>query len=503
MSIGPPSSGRPTGPPSGPLSGPAGPPPGPPSQPPGGGGGGSQGGQPNQPWWRSTRRIGMLTTAVVVAAVLAVVFTRPGGGSGKGGEVFLQAADSSGQDPFTESSATKSSVAPASSIPAASSAASAVSEGSAVPANEVRGVDGGAPGLYSGTKNSGSCDIEKQISYFQASPSRNRAFAAQVGVRPSGVPAYLRSLTPVQLRADTRVTAHGYRDGGSTTYQSVLQTGTAVLVDGHGVPQVRCACGNPLTPPVAQKNSPRTTGSAWSGYRPSNVVVVAPAAQIVNVFVLFDHKRDDWFGRHRGDHTGHEDRPAKPPADPNPMNPPVHHGCPPTSGGTGRPGATPCPSASTGPSGWASPGTSPGTGSKSPSSNSPSSKSPSSESPSSKPPSSESPKTESPKSESPKSESPKTEPPKSESPKTESPKSEAPKSESPKTESPKPQAPVPGSPAPESPKSEVPPSAQPPSVASPGSESAVSSAAPVSPQAPPSSAAPAPPESGGLGSPPV
>ncbi|MEU0970972.1 DUF6777 domain-containing protein [Streptomyces sp. NPDC005917] len=445
MSVEPPSSGRPTGPPSGPLSGPSGPPPGPPSQPPTGGGGGSQDGQPHQPWWRSAPRIAVLATAVVVAAVLAVVFTRPGGGSGKGGEVFLQAADSAGQDPYTESTATKSSVAPATSAPAAPAA-------SAEPANEVRGVDGGAPGLYSGTKNSGSCDVDKQIRYFQASPSRNKAFAAQVGVRPSGVPAYLRSLTPVQLRADTRVSAHGYRDGNSTTYQAVLQTGTAVLVDGHGMPRVRCACGNPLTSPVAQKSTPRTTGTAWSAYRPSNVVVVAPAAQIVNVFVLFDPEHGDWFGRHRGDHSGHEDRPAKPPANPNPMNPPVHHGCPPTPGRTGSPGATPCPSASTGPSRPSSPGT----GSKSPSSNSPSSK-----------------------------------PPSSESPKTESPKTESPRSE----------APAPESSAPESPKSEAPPSAQPPSPASPGPQSAVSSAAPVSPPAPPSSALSAPPGSEGPGSP--
>lgn len=421
----------------------------------------------------------MLTTAVVVAAVLAVVLTRSDGGSGKTGEVFLQAANSSGQDPFTESSATKSSVAPASSVPAGP-------DNPAAPVNEVRGVDGGAPGLYSGTKNSSSCDIEKQIRYFQASPSRNKAFAAQVGVRPSGVPAYLRSLTPVQLRADTRVTAHGYRDGGSTTYQSVLQTGTAVLVDGHGVPQVRCACGNPLTPPVAQQNTPRTTGAAWSGYRPSNVVVVAPAARIVNVFVLFDHKHDDWFGRQRGDHTGHDDRPVKPPADPNPMNPP----------------------ASSHPSGPSSPGASHGTGSPSPSSNSPSSKPPSSESPSSKPPSSsesartESPKSESPKPESPKTESPRTESPKTESPKTEAPRSEAPKTESPKTEPPKNQSPKSEAPAPQSPKSAAPPS-QVPSPASPGSESALSPASPASPQAPPSSAPHVPPESGSPGSPAV
>ncbi|MFD8810381.1 hypothetical protein ACFV23_02495, partial [Streptomyces sp. NPDC059627] len=118
MSVEPPSSGRPTGPPSGPLSGPSGPPSQPPSQPPGDGGG--QGGEPRRPWWKSVPRVATLTTAVVVAAALGLVLTRSGDSSGKHGEVFLQAANSSGQDPFTESTATKSSAVPASAAPAAS-----------------------------------------------------------------------------------------------------------------------------------------------------------------------------------------------------------------------------------------------------------------------------------------------------------------------------------------------------------------------------------------------
>ncbi|MEU2334379.1 DUF6777 domain-containing protein [Streptomyces sp. NPDC013172] len=458
MSVEPPSSGRPTGPPSGPLSGPSRPPAGPPPQPPGGdaghgggpgggpgggrgdrrgggpgdgqgggpgdghggGSGDGRGGGPPGAWWRSAPRIAMLTTAVVVVAALAVVLTRTAG-SGGPGEVFLQSANSSGQDPFTRSTATKT--VSASAAPVASGAATA-------PTNEVRGVDGGAPGLYSGTKNSSSCDVEQQIRYFQASPPRNQVFAAQVGVQPAGVPAYLRSLTPVQLRADTRVTGHGYRDGGATTYQAVLQAGTAVLVDAHGVPRVRCACGNPLTPPVAQRTAPRTVGAAWPGYRPGDVVAVAPAAQVVDVFVLFDHEHHDWFDRHRGDHTGQHDRPAKPPAHPNPMNPP----------------ASPSPSTPA----------SPGGGSNPPASNQSSPNAPSSQPPGSKPPSS------------------------SHSHTSESPKSESPKSESPSSKSQEPQSPQSGPPSPQSPKSEAPASESPASPPSPGPESAVSPAAPAS-----------------------
>ncbi len=87
---------------------------------------------------------------------------------------------------------------------------------------------------------------------------------------------------------DTRVTNHGYRDGAATSYQAVLQAGTAVLVDNHGVPRVRCACGNPLTPPVAQQTTPKRTGDTWSSYRPQNVVVVTPAPRIINIFVIYD-----------------------------------------------------------------------------------------------------------------------------------------------------------------------------------------------------------------------
>ncbi|KKD06780.1 DUF6777 domain-containing protein [Streptomyces sp. WM6386] len=307
MSVEPPSSGRPTGPPSGPLSGPSQPPSGPPSQPPGGSGGAPPSPEPHRPWWRSVPRIALLATAVAAAVVLGLVLTRPDGGSGKSGnsEVFLQAAGKTGPDPFTGSTATDSSAAPVSASPATESASP----------NAVRGVDGSAPGLYGGTRNVASCDVKRQIKALRANPPVNQAFASVAGVQPSGVPAYLRSLTPVQLRMDTRVTNHGYRDGHATGYQAVLQSGTAVLVDSRGVPRVRCACGNPLTPPVAQRSAPKRTGDTWSSYRPSNVVVVAPSVTVINIFVIYDHDSDDWVARHRGD-TAHKDKPTEPPVNP-------------------------------------------------------------------------------------------------------------------------------------------------------------------------------------------
>jgi hypothetical protein len=291
---------------------------------------------------------------------LALVFTHSGGGGGKkSGEVFLQAADKSGPDPFTPSTAKNSSTAPVSPSPATASAQS----------NAVQGVDGGAPGLYGGSRNVSSCDVEQQIKYLQATPAKTQAFAGVEGIAPSQVPAYLRSLTPVQLRMDTRVTNHGYRNGTATNYQAVLQAGTAVMVDGHGVPRVRCACGNPLTQPVAQQGAFRQAGDAWPSYRPSNTVVITPAPQIINVFVIYDPHHKAWIGRHRGD-TGHHDRPVKPPARPSPS----------VSGTTPTP-SSPCAS---------SPGKSAPSSPSSPSSSSPSSESPSSVPPTTSPPTSDS-----------------------------------------------------------------------------------------------------------------
>lgn len=325
MSAEPPSSGRPAGPPSGPLSGPpsqppSGPPSGPPSQPPSGppsrpsdaGSPGDGGGEPRRSRWKSAPRIALITTAVVAVTALALVLAlvngggsgSGGGGSGQVGEVFLQPAGKTGPEPYTAPPVTDSSFPPASVAPS----------GSSPPTDTVSGVDGGDEGLYGGTRNVSSCDVERQIKALRADPAKNRAFASVAGVAPSGVPAHLRSLTPVQLRLDTRVTNHGYRDGAATTYQAVLQAGTAVLVDRHGVPRVRCACGNPLTPPLAQRAGFKRTGDPWPSYSPATTVVVKPSVTVVDVFVLYDPRHDHhWFARRPGDKP-HQDRPTRPPA---------------------------------------------------------------------------------------------------------------------------------------------------------------------------------------------
>ncbi|WP_030196246.1 DUF6777 domain-containing protein [Streptomyces sp. NRRL S-87] len=267
---------------------------------------------------------------MAAAVTLGLVLSH---GSAGAGELFLQPAASAGPDPFTQSTAQGAAVpqtaTPQSPTPAGNQ-----------PTRGTTSISGNTPGVYAGTRNVPSCDVEKQISLLKQDPSRNAAFAGTLGVAPATVPGYLRALTPVQLRADTRVTNHGYQDGKTTTYQSVLQAGTAVLVDARGVPRVRCACGNPLGEPVALKSNPKQQGVRWSTYQPAKVVVIRPAVTVVNTFVVIDPHEHEWFERHRGDHHGKHDKVVPPPI----IRPPVTF--PPTPGKTSpSPGGTsPSPS---------------------------------------------------------------------------------------------------------------------------------------------------------------
>lgn len=287
----PPSSERPTGPPSGPLSGgqqgpPPPPPPAPPSGPAGPGGSGGPGGSdgPGEPapeksqgpWWRSVPRLATALVAVAAVAALVVVLTRPSGTStSAGGEVFLQPVASSGPDPFTESTAVKDAAPPPDSPPPQSPTTSPggtarpTPSATASPGTQTgtRSVSGSAPGVYAGTRNVASCDTEKLIHELSVQPAKNAAFASTLGIQAAAVPGYLRSLTPVALRMDTRVTNHGYRNGQVYSYQAVLEAGTAVLVDDRGCRGCAVPAG---TRSVRRcRSRPRRSASGRSGPRTS------------------------------------------------------------------------------------------------------------------------------------------------------------------------------------------------------------------------------------------
>ncbi|WP_405877880.1 hypothetical protein OG762_04090 [Streptomyces sp. NBC_01136] len=242
-------------------------------------------------------------TACALSAALLVAGCGQGGdkstaSGASGGELFLRPVTAGGPDPFTESTAASP---PVTRMP---HTAAPTDRGSAP--RGVRSFSGATPGLYGGTRFASSCDVEKQIGFLTADPRKARSFAQAEGVSEASVPDFLRGLTSVVLRADAQVTDHGFRDGRATTFQSVLQVGTAVLVDDRGVPRVRCAGGNPLNPPVVSRGTPATQGPSWAGFRPGNVVVVTPAPTVITHLTIIDVVDHAWIERRIGD-DGHRD----------------------------------------------------------------------------------------------------------------------------------------------------------------------------------------------------
>ena len=106
-------------------------------------------------------------------------------------------------------------------------------------------------------------------------PDKAAVWADAQRIDPDEIGAYVESLTPTVLQHDTQVTNHGFADGVATPRQSVLQAGTAVLIDDAGVPRTRCACGNPLLEP-APVADPVYEGDAWEGWGPPPIAIVPP-----------------------------------------------------------------------------------------------------------------------------------------------------------------------------------------------------------------------------------
>ncbi|MFE3253259.1 DUF6777 domain-containing protein [Streptomyces sp. NPDC059209] len=224
-------------------------------------------------------------------------------------KVLLQPLGAPGPSPFTESTAAPlpditPSVPPSPSAPASPSAPGERSEA-------VRSVSGATAGLYGGTKSVTSCDVDAQVRLLAADPAKVAAFARGAGVSGASVPNFLRGLTPVLLRADVRLTNHGYRDGAATAHQAVLQTGTAVLVDDRGLPRVRCAGGNPLRPAVAPRADMVSRGTPWSGYRPDRVVVVNPSTRVLTALLIVADNA--WIERRTGTDGDQDKKPDVPP----------------------------------------------------------------------------------------------------------------------------------------------------------------------------------------------
>lgn len=150
-------------------------------------------------------------------------------------------------------------------------------------------IAGDRVGLYGGTLDQQSCDQEQLVDYLVAEGSREKAeaWADAQGLDVEEIDTFIEALTPVNLRRDTRVTNHGYVDRRANAYPAVLQAGTAVMVDDHGVPRAKCSCGNPLAEP-ADLDEVEYSGEEWDGFDAGLVVAVERADSAVSSFTLVD-----------------------------------------------------------------------------------------------------------------------------------------------------------------------------------------------------------------------
>lgn len=156
-----------------------------------------------------------------------------------------------------------------------------------------RRIDGDAPGLYGGTGDDSVCDLGLLTDHLlQAEdPTKANAFAEALGIPADDLADFLVELTPFVLTTDTLVLNHGYKNGEATPFPAILQAGTAVAVDRHGVPRVKCGCGNPLGVvdggTRVGADTP-TTGERWADFDPEDVTVVEASDDPIEDFTATD-----------------------------------------------------------------------------------------------------------------------------------------------------------------------------------------------------------------------
>ena len=198
-------------------------------------------------------------------------------------EILLEPKADVGPDPFTDPiSATPSAEPTASAVAEATPTAAPTAVATAAPPATPRPAPIGAVDanyrVYSGPNQ--ACDKNKLVAYLQSHPSQAQAWAGVEGITVAQIPSYIAGLTSTVLTKDVRITNNGFAGGGATARQSVLQAGTAVLVDSRGVPVARCLCGNPLLPaqPIQGTTTPAYKGTPWPGFSDANVVPITQPA---------------------------------------------------------------------------------------------------------------------------------------------------------------------------------------------------------------------------------
>ena len=276
------------------------PPPGgfpPPGAPPG------YGQYPPQPPSSGGGRKGLLALAIVVvlALVAGAAFVVLSGGDDEGEQVVLEPVDMVQEDDFAGNLDTGESAGAvfADFTPSEDTPDARTDEVDARLAGRV--VTGTEPAVYGGSRDTQVCDAAGLVSFLTdpGNEAKAEAWADTLDVEVADIESYVASLTAVRLRWDTRVTNHGFSDGEATAFQSLLQAGTAVLVDDTGVPRVKCNCGNPLGEPTPLGDASESEAldvdsaaenpdEAWEGLDPSEAVSIEAGGAAVTEITLVD-----------------------------------------------------------------------------------------------------------------------------------------------------------------------------------------------------------------------
>ncbi len=218
---------------------------------------------------------GVVLTLVVVATLVVVVIAKRDNifRQKHDDKVVLTAANTAGSDPFTAPMITGR---PAVSEQAAQAIQTATGQLPVSPDRGARLVSGARPGLYGTPAQGNVCDAAALANYLVIRRANASAWASALHLQIDQIPAYLNTLTPVVLTIDTWITANRYANRQPDPYQSVLQAGSAVLVDSAGVPRVHCMSGNPLLPPAGVDfERLKVQGQTWPGYEPQYVAAIS------------------------------------------------------------------------------------------------------------------------------------------------------------------------------------------------------------------------------------
>ncbi|MBO3673900.1 DUF6777 domain-containing protein [Streptomyces sp. NEAU-YJ-81] len=255
-------------------------------------------------WHLTSRRSALFVGFVVVVAVVVVLgmVSSSEKASGKA------SGEASGEAPrFASTVEYRREPVGRTSVPAFTSSVGHDRKRVVSPSNGGRAFRGDTPGLYAGVRNRQPCDRQGLTHDLDADKKKGAAWSRVQNIGQDDIPGFVQRLTSVTLRSDTYAKTYGYR-GGVKPVSAVLQAGTAVFVDEHGAPVVKCDSGNPVRVSAPPRNAkPTFTGPQWNGFSRTTVTVIRPSTKDVKHLVLVGTGKTELLKRPLGDGDGSGD----------------------------------------------------------------------------------------------------------------------------------------------------------------------------------------------------